>query len=98
MLLLMTTNVALARAHQRERDKSGSLAEAPWLTEYAWGVERLPMDGGKMYGWKLNDRVSFGRFKGENDHFGFSVQMNDRARIEITEKGVRWRRSIGGRD
>ena len=54
------------------------------------------MDGGRIYGWKLNDKVTFGRFKGENDEFGFSVELNLRQRVEITTDGLRWRRTIGG--
>jgi len=72
------------------------LAADAFLKEYAMGVHRIPMDGGKIYGWKLNDRVTFGRFKGENDEFGFSVEMNPRDRVEVTKDGMRWRRAIGG--
>lgn len=54
------------------------------------------MDGGKIYGWKLNDKVTLGRFKGENDEFGFSVELNARQRVEITTDGLRWRKAIGG--
>ena len=71
-------------------------ANQPFLREYALGVQRIPMDGGKMYGWKLNDNVTFGRFKGENDEFGFSVELNARQRVEITTDGLRWRKAIGG--
>jgi hypothetical protein len=67
-----------------------------FMREYAMGVHRIPMDGGKIYGWKLSDRVTFGRLKGENDKFGFSVDMNPRHRVEITTDGVRWRRTLGG--
>ena len=67
-----------------------------FLREYALGVQRLPMDGGKMYGWKINDRVTFGRFKGENDEFGFSFEVDKRQRVEITTDGLRWRRAVGG--
>jgi hypothetical protein len=79
-----------------ETDAKHAMAEQAFLKEYAMGVHRIPMDGGKIYGWKLNDRVTFGRFKGENDKFGFSVEMNPRDRIEITTEGVRLRRSLGG--
>ena len=72
------------------------IVDEPPITEYAWGVQRLPMDGGKIYGWKLNDTVTFGRFKGENDEFGFSVRLNTRERVEFTADGLRWRRAVGG--
>ena len=75
---------------------SAKAANEPFLREYALGVQRIPMDGGKMYGWKLNDKVTFGRFKGENDEFGFSVELNARQRVEITTDGLRWRKAIGG--
>ncbi len=54
------------------------------------------MDGGKIYGWKINDRVTFGRFKGENDEFGFSFEVNERQRVEFTTDGLRWRKALGG--
>jgi hypothetical protein len=72
------------------------LAEQPFLREYALGVQRLPMDGGKIYGWKLNDTITFGRFKGESDEFGFSFEVDTRQRVEVTTEGVRWRKAIGG--
>jgi hypothetical protein len=70
--------------------------EQRFLAEYAMGVQRLPMDGGKIYGWKISDNVTFGRFKGESDEFGFSIDLNRRQRVEITTDGLRWRQSIGG--
>jgi hypothetical protein len=73
------------------------IVDEPPIREYAWGVQRLPMDGGKIYGWQLNDTVTFGRFKGENDEFGFSVRLNARERFEFTADGLRWRRAVGGR-
>jgi hypothetical protein len=76
--------------------RSVQLPDQPFLREYGLGVQRIPMDGGKIYGWKLNDKVTFGRFKGENDEFGFSVELNSRQRVEITTDGLRWRRAIGG--
>jgi len=72
------------------------LVDQRFLEEYAMGVRRLPMDGGKIYGWQANDSVSFGRFKGESDEFGFSFSLNPRDRLEVTIDGLRWRRSIGG--
>ena len=72
------------------------MADQPFLREYGLGVQRIPMDGGKIYGWKINDKVTFGRFKGENDEFGFSVELDTRQRVEITTDGLRWRRAIGG--
>ncbi len=72
------------------------VADPPFLREYALGVQRIPMEGGKIYGWKLNDRVTFGRFKGESDEFGFSVELDEKQRVEITTDGLRWRRSLGG--
>jgi len=74
------------RTHSITRNFSGD----------ALGVQRLHVDGGKIYGWKINDRVTFGRFKGESDEFGFSFEVNKRQRVEITTDGVRWRRAIGG--
>jgi hypothetical protein len=71
-------------------------SEQQFLVEYAMGVQRLPMDGGKIYGWKISNHVTFGRFKGESDEFGFSIDLNRRQRVEITTEGVRWRQTIGG--
>lgn len=71
-------------------------SEQQFLMEYAMGVQRLPMDGGKIYGWKIGNHVTFGRFKGESDEFGFSIDLNSRQRVEITTEGLRWRQSIGG--
>jgi hypothetical protein len=88
-----------ALAHPPQHDSganNGALNDQPFITEYAWGVQRLPMDGGKIYGWKLNDGITFGRFKGENDEFGFSVELDPRQRVEITTEGFRWRKAIGG--
>ena len=68
-----------------------------FLTEYGMGVQRLPMDGGRIYGWKINDSVTFGRFRGENDGFGFSFDVSRRQRIEITNEGIRWRHALGGK-
>ena len=79
-----------------EFQDNNPIVDDPFLEEYAWGLRRLPMDGGKIYGWKLNDTVTFGRFKGENDQFGFSVRLNARQRFEFTTDGVRWRRAVGG--
>ncbi len=73
-----------------------ALVADPFFTEYAWGVQRLPMDGGRIYGWRVNDRLTFGRLQGETDEFGFSIQLNARQRFEMTTEGVRWRRAIGG--
>ena len=72
------------------------IAHKTFLREYAWGVQRFPLEGGKIYGWQISDAVTFGRFKGENDEFGFSVELNARQRVEITTDGLRWRRAIGG--
>jgi hypothetical protein len=83
-------------ANHPAKAPSAKAANQPFLREYALGVQRIPMDGGKMYGWKLNDKVTFGRFKGENDEFGFSVELNARQRVEITTDGLRWRKAIGG--
>jgi len=80
----------------RTAKTSVQMADQPFLREYGLGVQRIPMDGGKIYGWKLNEKVTFGRFKGENDEFGFSVELNSRQRVEITTDGLRWRRAIGG--
>ena len=68
-----------------------------FLTEYGMGVQRLPMDGGKIYGWKINDTITVGRFKGENDGFGVSFDVNRRQRVEVTNEGIRWRMAIGGK-
>jgi hypothetical protein len=70
--------------------------DSEFMREYAMGMHRIPMDGGKIYGWKLGERVTFGRLKGENDKFGFSVDLNNRHRVEVTNGGIRWRRSLGG--
>lgn len=83
-------------AHRPAKAPSAKVANQAFLREYALGVQRIPMEGGKIYGWKLNDKVTFGRFKGENDEFGFSVELNARQRVEITTDGLRWRKAIGG--
>ena len=72
------------------------LVRDPFIPEYALGVQQLPVDGGRIYGWQVNDRVTFGRFKGECDEFGFSVKLNAREHVEITTDGVRWRHALGG--
>ena len=97
-LLAGTSAVAIADPLALNVDVSPNnpIVDEPPIREYAWGVQRLPMDGGKIYGWQLNDTVTFGRFKGENDEFGFSVRLNPRERVEFTTDGVRWRRAIGG--
>ena len=97
MLLLLFCDVVYARPPQPADDASErELTEQPFLREYGMGVQRLPMDGGKIYGWKLNDSVTFGRFKGENDEFGFSFEVDSSQRVEVTTDGVRWRRALGG--
>jgi len=100
--LLLTALVAANAAAKtpaavpaEERDPH-VLEQGAFLKEYAMGVHRIPMDGGKIYGWKLNNRVTFGRFKGENDEFGFSFETSDRDRVEVTSGGVRFRRALGG--
>ena len=96
--LQLLSTAALARSPEHDPDAADprELIYDPFLTEYAWGVRRMPMDGGKIYGWKLNDTVTFGRFKGESDEFGFSVELDTRQRVEITTDGLRWRKAIGG--
>lgn len=96
-LLLLFCNVAYGRQPNPADDaKDRELEEQPFLREYAMGVQRLPMDGGKIYGWKMNDTITFGRFKGESDEFGFSFELDSRQRVEVTTDGVRWRKAIGG--
>ena len=73
-----------------------AVIDEPFITQYGMGVQKLPMDGGKIYGWEVNQHVTFGRFKGESDEFGFSVKLNPRERLEITTDGFRWRKAIGG--
>jgi hypothetical protein len=98
LLQLFGTAVAFAGPPESEADfpPNNQIVDEPPIREYAWGVQRLPMDGGKIYGWKLNDAVTFGRFKGENDEFGFSVRLNARQRFEFAADGLRWRRAVGG--
>ncbi len=106
VLLLLWSAVAFARTphtaaphgsspHNADSDQA-ALDHQQFLREYGLGVQRLPMDGGKIYGWRINDRVTFGRFKGENDEFGFSFEVDTRQRVEITTDGLRWRRAVGG--
>ena len=96
-LLQLFGTAALANPPEFYADPAHNpIVDEPPIREYAWGVQRLPMDGGKIYGWQLNDTVTFGRFKGENDEFGFSVRLNARERFEFTADGLRWRRAIGG--
>ena len=97
--LSLAATVAYARSPAspgQPKAPAARIANQPFLREYALGVQRIPMDGGRIYGWKLNDKVTFGRFKGESDEFGFSVELNARQRVEITTDGLRWRRAIGG--
>lgn len=75
---------------------NGPIVDEPFITEYGMGVQRLQLDGGKIYGWEMNRNVTFGRFKGESDEFGFSIRLNPRERVEITTDGFRWRKAIGG--
>ena len=95
---LMLGAVAPAEhAHGAEAAAAATeFGEQQFLMEYAIGIQRLPMDGGKIYGWKISDKVTFGRFKGESDEFGFSIDLNQRQRVEITTDGLRWRHTIGG--
>jgi hypothetical protein len=72
------------------------LDEQQFMREYIWGVHRHRIPGGRLYGWKINDRLTFGRFKGENDDFGFGYELNKSDRLEFTNEGIRWRRAIGG--
>jgi len=95
-LLILLGGYAFADPPQYPDVTDGALVDQRFLREYAMGVQRLPMDGGKIYGWQANDSVSFGRFKGESDEFGFSFSLNPRDRLEVTIEGLRWRRSIGG--
>jgi hypothetical protein len=104
VVLLLVGGNAFARAPHTADTRAAHSPEADhpaidrqqFLREYGLGVQRLPMDGGKIYGWKLNDRVTFGRFKGESDEFGFSFEVDERQRVEITTDGLRWRKAIGG--
>src|SRR5262245_22810944 len=72
------------------------LEEQQFLREYAWGVQRHPLAGGRAYGWKLGRSLVLGRIRGERDGFGFNYEMTKRDRIEITTEAIRWRRTIGG--
>ena len=94
--LQLFSTVAIAHPPQHGTDTANLLVAEPFITDYALGVQKLPLDGGKIYGWEMNDRVTYGRFKGESDEFGFSVKLNPRDRVEITTDGLRWRRAIGG--
>jgi hypothetical protein len=96
VLLQLFGTAALAQSPRIDAPEPLPLIDEPFLTEYALGVQRFPLDGGKIYGWEINDRLTFGRFKGENDEFGFSVRVNARERVEITTDGLRWRMALGG--
>jgi hypothetical protein len=97
-LLLLFGDFAFARppGYLADATYPDALINQTFLREYSMGVQVLPMAGGRIYGWKLNDKVTFGRFKGESDEFGFSVELNARQRVEITTDGLRWRKAIGG--
>jgi hypothetical protein len=71
------------------------LEEQQFLREYAWGIHRHPMPGGRVYGWRLGRSLAVGRIKGERDGFGFSYELTERDRVEITTEAIRWRRAIG---
>ena len=75
---------------------AGLLSEQQFLKEYALGVYRHRIPGGRLYGWKINDDLTIGRFKGESDEFGFSYQVNGSDRVEVTTGGLKWRRAISG--
>ncbi len=94
--LLGTAALAHAAHVSADTGTAAAIVDEPFIREYALGVQRLPLDGGRIYGWEMNDRVTFGRFKGETDEFGFSVRLNAREHVEITTDGFRWRRSLGG--
>ncbi len=98
LLLQLFGTVALADPPQQLAHLAdpGTVVADPFFTEYVWGVQRLPMDGGRIYGWRVNDRLTFGRLQGESDEFGFSIQLNPRERFEMTTDGFRWRKAIGG--
>lgn len=97
-ILQLLGMAALAEPPQSFMDATGRgpLVDEPFITEYGMGVQRLPLDGGKIYGWEMNRNITFGRFKGESDEFGFSIRLNARERVEITPEGFRWRKAIGG--
>src|SRR4030095_10733873 len=97
-LLLFASAVASARTPHNQPNLSDTTIEhQEFLTEYGMGIQRLPMDGGRIYGWKLNDSITFGRIRGEDDGFGFSFDVSRRQRIDITNEGIRWRHAIGGK-
>jgi len=96
MLLTLPGAFAFADPPQYPVVNDPAFVHQQLLEEYAMGVQRLPMDGGKIYGWKMNESLTFGRFKGESDEFGFSFALNPRERLEFTVNGLRWRRAIGG--
>jgi len=90
-----TPHAADRTPHPTDSEQA-ALEHQQFIREYGLGVQRLPMDGGKIYGWKINDKVTFGRFKGENDEFGFSFEVNKGQRVEFTTDGLRWRKALGG--
>lgn len=100
-VLTLALLVGIAAASEAVHGAAAAVApnefgDQEFLVEYAMGVQRLPIDGGKIYGWKVSNKVTFGRFKGESDEFGFSIDLNRRQRVEITTEGLRWRQAIGG--
>jgi hypothetical protein len=36
-----------------------AFAQQTVLREYALGVQRIPLDGGRIYGWQMSDAVTF---------------------------------------
>ena len=97
-LPLVATDAYAEPPSSRDRAVKPSiqLAEQPFLSAYGHGVQRIPRNGGKIYGWTNTDKVTYGRVQGEHDEFGFSVELDTRQRVEITTDGLRWRRAIGG--
>lgn len=97
VVLLLATASAAAFADQGfDEYETQLLSEQQFLKEYALGIYRHRIPGGRLYGWKINDALTIGRFKGESDEFGFSYQLNGSDRLEVTTDGVKWRRAIGG--
>lgn len=61
---------------------------------YAAGVTELDVDHvTRMTGWRLSDRVYFGRRSGDVDDFGFVLHDGD-TQWSFTQDGIGWRRAV----
>ncbi len=88
-VVLMLGAAMATLAHAEERD-----AFAFGAQRFVGGVLDQDVDHAtRVVGWKLSDRVFFGRRSGDIDDFGFVLHDGD-TQWSFTESGLGWRRSV----